>query len=120
MTCHRVPTRTPDVSNIVVQFKSREKWDVTLKEAKKARLLNSDIGLDNSAPVFVNEHLCPTLKRLLGMATKRKYEHGWKSVWSYNGRIYARQNDNCDSIVISDESDLMKISSSTLDNSQPQ
>lgn len=80
VTCHRVPTRTPDGSNIVVQFKSRAKRDVTLKKAKKARLLNSDIGLDNLAPVFVNEHLCPTLKRLLGMATKRKYEHGWKSV----------------------------------------
>lgn len=91
-----------------------------MKKAKKTRLLNSDIGLGNSAPVFVNEHLCPTLKRLLGMATKRKYEHGWKSVWSYNGRIYALQNDDSDSIVISYESDLRKISSQTFDDSQPQ
>lgn len=34
-SCHRVPTRHPDKSNIVVQFRSSAKRDVALQKAKK-------------------------------------------------------------------------------------
>lgn len=109
--CHRVPTRNPDKSNILVQFRSRAKRDVALKKAKKMRLKNSDIGLATPEPVYVNEHLCPSLKRLLGMAIRRKHEHAWKSVWAYNGKIFARKNDDADAIQITREADLAKICS---------
>nr|XP_037291385.1 uncharacterized protein LOC119187331 [Rhipicephalus microplus] len=112
-SCHRVPTRNPERSNIVVQFKSRAKRDATLRKAKKARLTNKDVGLDISTPIYINEHLCPTLKRLLGMAIRRKHECNWKSVWTANGKIFARQSELSAVIQIHDESSLSKITTSS-------
>lgn len=117
VTCHRVPTRNPEKSSIVVQFKSRMKRDSALKKARKLRLTNKDIGIDNPSPVYVNEHLCPAQKKLLGMAVKRKYECNWKSVWTFNGKIFARKNDSSDAVHISCERDLGKIRSTQSDNS---
>lgn len=108
-TCHRVPTRNADKSNIVVQFKSRAKRDSVLHKAKKMRLNNQDLDLENQAPVYVNEHLCPTLKKLLAMAVKRKYESKWKAVWSYNGKVFAKEHDDAPAVHISCEKDLSKI-----------
>lgn len=111
--CHRVPSRTENKSNIVVQFKSRVKRDRVLKKAKKARLTNADLGIGNSTsfspPVYVNEHLCPTLKKLLATAVKKKYEMKWKSVWSYNGKIYAKQTDETPAVHIPSERDIDRI-----------
>lgn len=108
-TCHRVPTRKPDKTNIVVQFKSRAKRDIFLKKAKKHRLTNTDIGLGTQTPIYVNEHLCPALKKLLGMAVQRKREHDWKFVWCTNGKILAKQTEDSNSVHITCEKDLAKI-----------
>lgn len=108
-SCHRVPTRDARKSNIVIQFKSRAKRDATLKKGKKARLCNTDIGLDNPAPIYINEHLCPALKQLLGKAISRKRECRWKSVWCFNGKIFARRSDDERSILIEHDGDLAKI-----------
>lgn len=107
--CHRVPTRIPDKTNIVVQFKSRTKRDLTLRKARKARLNNKDIGLHTTDPIYINKHLCPAQKKLLGMTTKRRHERSWKSVWTQNGKIFARKTDDSASIHISCEHDLLKI-----------
>lgn len=108
--CHRVPTRNADRSHIIVQFKSRTKRDAVLKKAKKTRLTNNDLGLENTAPVYVNEHLCPALKKLLAMAVKRKHEYHWKSVWSHNGKIFSKQTDDSPIVSITNENDIGKIS----------
>lgn len=42
---------------------------VTPSSRSKERLTNSDLGLDTDTPVFVNEHLCPSLKRTHGKNT---------------------------------------------------
>lgn len=111
-TCHRVPTRNPDKTNIIVQFKSRSKRDMTLKKARKAWLTNNSLGLGSSSPIYVNEHLCPTLKRLLSMAIRRKKDCQWRSVWTHNGRIFARQSDTSSAISITcDLNNLNKITS---------
>lgn len=107
--CHRVPTRLPGKPNLLIQFKSRAKRDAALYKAKKLRLTNKDAGIDNTDPIYVNEHLCPALKRLLGMATKRKHEYEWKSVWTNNGKIYAKQADGMDAVHISHQNDLDRI-----------
>ncbi|KAH6943525.1 hypothetical protein HPB50_023163 [Hyalomma asiaticum] len=90
-------------------FKSRTKRDAVLHKAKKARLSNKDIGSDNTQKIYVNEHLCPTLKRLLGIAIGRKRDNGWKSVWSYNGKIFARKSDETPIVRIEHDEDLSNI-----------
>ncbi|XP_070386667.1 uncharacterized protein [Dermacentor albipictus] len=110
-TCHRVPTRSGDRTNIIVQFKSRAKRDSVFHKARKMRLTNTDLGLEGSSSVYVNEHLCPALKKLLAMAVKRKHAHHWKSVWSLNGKIFARRAEDTPVLHIRNESDVEKITS---------
>lgn len=71
--CHRAKTKNhPSCSSIIVQFKSHSKRDAFLLKARKTRLSTNDIGHSINKPVLVNEHLCPMLKSLLGMAISKK------------------------------------------------
>lgn len=113
---HRVATKDKTKKNIIVQFVKREKRDKVLEKAKKTKLTSGSLGLSLEAsrseanhPIFVNEHLCQYLKRLLGMAIARKREHGWKFVWIKNGAIFARRDETSSIVAIKRESDLDKI-----------
>lgn len=98
---HRVKTRDDQApANIVVRFKSRSKRDALLEKAKKTRLTMTDLGHSSNTPIYVNEHLCPTLKRLLGMAIEKKRASNWKFVWVKHGHILARKDEHKDSRVI--------------------
>lgn len=107
--CHRVPTRDADKTNVIVQFRSRQKRDSVLEKARKSRLRNSQIGINDESPIFVNEHLCPALKRLLFLAGVRKRDYHWRYLWTRNGKIFARKNEGTDLVRIQSESDLNKI-----------
>ncbi|KAH9367324.1 hypothetical protein HPB48_000953 [Haemaphysalis longicornis] len=78
--CHRVPTNDDTVSNIVVHFRSRSKLDIVLEKARKSRVSTTNLDFTHPSPVFLNEHLCPDLKRLLGMTVAKKKEKGWRYV----------------------------------------
>lgn len=106
--CHRVPTRNKE-SNIIIQFRSRARRDAVLEAAKKKRISNKDLGSTASTPIYINEHLCPVLKRLLGMSVAKKREYNWKFVWVRNGRIFARKTDNAPILEITLADDLEKI-----------
>lgn len=107
--CHRVRTKDDTKTNIIVQFQSREKRDQFLEKARKMRLKNDLLGSECDDPIYINEHLCPAMKRLLGMAGARKREHAWKFVWVKNGVIFARRTEKSQIIRINRESDLDKI-----------
>lgn len=107
--CHRVPTRHPGKSNIVVRFKSRAKRDETLRKAKKKRITNSNLGLESTAPIYINEHLTPSNKRLLGAAIAKKKQVSWKHVWTKNGVVLARKTDGSDIVQIHCNDDLIKM-----------
>lgn len=71
--CHRVPAKNQTVApNIVLQFKCRSKRDTVLEKTRKMKLSTRDFGHECSEPVFINEHLCPAMKQLLGMAIAQK------------------------------------------------
>lgn len=106
--CHRVHARNKP-GCIIGQFTRRQKRDDLLEKAKKLRLKNGDFGNNSVSPVYVNEHLCPTLKRLLGMAVTKKRESGWKYVWCRNGKIFAKKSDGSETLAIKREHDLEKI-----------
>ncbi|KAH7945741.1 hypothetical protein HPB49_015062 [Dermacentor silvarum] len=109
--CHRVRTKKENQTNIIVQFQRRDKRDEVLQKSRKKRLTNASLGLPTESPVFVNEHLCPEVKKMLGMAIARKREHSWKFVWTKNGIIHARRTETSPVVRIRRESDLNKITS---------
>lgn len=108
--CHRVPARDNHKrGNIIIQFKSRAKRDIALAKAKKTNLTNKDLGFDDSETVYINEHLCPTMKKLLSLAKKQKKEHDWKFVWVRDGKVFARKHETSKVLRVQCENDIQKI-----------
>lgn len=107
--CHRVPTREEGKSNVIVQFRSRQKRDAVLAKARKSRIRNRDFGIENETQVYLNEHLCPALKRLFSLAIAKKRECQWRFLWTRNGKIFARKTEQSPVVQIVSESDLCKI-----------
>lgn len=120
--CHRVPTRGTE-KNIIVQFKSRQQRDRVLEKARKRRITNgslrlggeqgdstsADGGTGGGVPIYINEHLCQSVKRLLGMAIARKREHNWRFVLTRNGKTFARKHERSALQHIVTVADLSKI-----------
>lgn len=107
--CHRVPTRDVAKNNLIVQFQHRQKRDAVLDKAKKKRMTCREFGFPEQSPVYVNEHLCPYMKTLLGMTLTKKREHQWRYVWVRNSKIFARKVDGAPVVVITHEDELEKI-----------
>ncbi|KAH8042675.1 hypothetical protein HPB51_025307 [Rhipicephalus microplus] len=107
--CHRVTAKDASCPHIVVQFNNRSKRDAVLEKAKKLRLTTADIGFPGKTFVYVNEHLCPQLKKLLGQTVARKKEAEWRFAWTKGGKIFARKDEKSRVFQITTESDLEKI-----------
>lgn len=108
--CHRVPTKKADnIPNIVIKFKSRSKRDTVLQKARKVRISTRDLGQSSNVPVYINEHLCPVLKQLLGMAIAKKKTVNWKFVWTKSGKILARKDESAPIVHIRNAHDVDKI-----------
>lgn len=106
---HRVPTRKPGPPNVIIKFVSKCKRDKFLQSAKKHRLNARALGFDTSEPVFVNEHLCPENKILLGKAIQAKREKNWKFAWVAEGKILLRKTEKSRAVHVACEEDLDKI-----------
>ena len=107
---HEVPTKRKDGKRIVIaHFKSRAKRDFILAASKeKLRVFNKDLEADQR--VYVNEHLSPGNKKLFAMATKKKYELGYKFLWSKNGTIFLKKDPSSLIVYkITSEEDLGKV-----------
>ncbi|KAH9384876.1 hypothetical protein HPB48_026906 [Haemaphysalis longicornis] len=93
--CHRVPVNYANaISNIIVQFQRRAKRDAVLQKARKARLSTHDLGHPSTTAVFINEHLCPPMKQLRGMAIAQRTAKNWRFVWTNGGNIMARKDES--------------------------
>ncbi|KAH9368498.1 hypothetical protein HPB48_020787 [Haemaphysalis longicornis] len=108
-TCHRIPTRKPGETNIVVRFVRRDKRHALLAKARKQKLTTKQLGLSQANAVYVNEHLTQANKQLLGAAIARKKEVAWKFVWTSAGKVFARKDEHMDAVRIQDLSDLTKM-----------
>lgn len=109
-TCHRVPSRKNDSNqNIVVVLNRRAHRDEIIEKARKKRITTEDLGFNGKTPVYVNEHLCPALKKLLGMTIARKKEMNWRFAWAKAGKVFARKAEASPIVRIVCERDLEKI-----------
>ncbi|KAH9362837.1 hypothetical protein HPB48_015200 [Haemaphysalis longicornis] len=118
--CHRVPVRNDSSDpNIVVVFQRQQKRDAVIRKAQKARFNTEDLGFASKQPVYVNEHLCPKLKKLLGMTIAKKRELNWRFAWSIGGKVFARKTESSRAIQITCEADLGKMRDTTPVPSRP-
>ena len=77
---------------------------------KKAEDL-PNFNLSSEADVFIAELLTPFKKNLFGDVNKVKKKLKWKYIWTFNGRIFLRQDENKPSSSFNCEEDLAKFKS---------
>ena len=53
--------------------------------------------------IFVNEHLTPTKKYWFSIAKQKKLELKYKYLWTRNGKILIRKDDDTEVIIIDSE-----------------
>lgn len=104
-----IPRRNDQFNTrVTVQFLRRSKHDALLEKTRKKRLSGTTLGLPSSCPGFINEHLCPVLKQLLGKTVNRRKEWGGKCSWTKNGCIFARKSKHTPAILVTTNDDLVK------------
>lgn len=112
VAAHRVPSynrnRTPP---IIVKFASRRDRDEWLDAFKKMRPLTADKINHHfkKDKVFINEHLSPENKQLLGRTKEMARDRGYKYVWTREGKIFVRREDNERCIKVEGVEDLDKL-----------
>lgn len=98
---------------LVVRLARRALRDELLRNARVRRGLNtSDIGLPkhNPLPIYVNERLTKTNRKLFWQARQAGSSANWKYVWTKGGRIYAKRTDGGNRAVqIRSEKDIQNI-----------
>lgn len=94
---------------IVVQLQSKQKRMMVISDRKKLAGKNfHDIGID-ATRVYINENLTPFSRQLFYRANTLKKSNGWKYIWTRNGSIKMRKDDNTPVLNIEDMQDLEKI-----------
>lgn len=66
-------------------------------------------GLCCEATGLPNEHLCPKMKKLLGMAIAKKPEMSWRFAWAKGGKVYSRKTEAPRVIRTDSEDDIERI-----------
>ena len=108
---HPIPTYKVGASpKLIVKFtRRRDKFYLNRRKLarKKAKDL-PNLNLSSEADVFVSESLTSFKKKLFGDVNKVKKHLKWKYIWTYNGRIFIREDENKPSFSFDNAEDLHK------------
>lgn len=111
--CHRLGRRTGPNSpppGIIVKFVRRlDKEEILRKRRVKRTLSTRHMNLPMDQPVYINEALTPTRRRLLAEARKIKRDKGLKFLWVRGGKIFLRREEKAPVIQVTCQADLNKL-----------
>ncbi|XP_046683628.1 uncharacterized protein LOC124369621 [Homalodisca vitripennis] len=112
--CHRLKKRNDAdrPAGIIAKFVRREDNLKFLEKRRVKRNLNShDVGYTSSTanPVYVNESLSPTKRKLLAAAQSVKQEKNYAYLWVRNGKIFLRKAQGDSFIIVSSMEQIEKL-----------
>ncbi|CAG9136039.1 unnamed protein product [Plutella xylostella] len=109
----RVPIRDGGKSTtkpIIVSFTNRYDKENFVAAGRAKKDLNlSNIGLQGTSRIFINDHLTAQQKHLLGSAKSLAKEKDFQYIWVNHGKILARRNATSPVVQIKTHNDLAKI-----------
>lgn len=110
---HRVPTTKKEkIKPIIMQFDSVASKSEFMKAAKLKKITADAVNsCFEKLPVYINDHLCPDLKKLLYDCKVFKRQNDFKYCWSKNGKIFLRKTEGSKIYRIKCNSDLNNVSS---------
>ncbi|KAJ8704357.1 hypothetical protein PYW08_013081 [Mythimna loreyi] len=110
----RIGSKDSENRTIVVDFTSNLRKEKFIQMYKKYNKENSKLSTETlkisgpSKPVFVSENLSPKMKRLFFLARDYASTNDYRYCWIKNGKIFMREKDGAQHIMIKDESGLSK------------
>jgi len=93
--------------SIIVRFIARKTRNNIYSSRKT--LKSAEFDEPRIDRVFINENLTSRKKHLLAQANQKRKDLHWKYLWTNNGRIHLRKNENDAVITIQTEDDLYRI-----------
>ena len=97
--CHELPSKNNRQPSHVVKFVSRKAKNIVLDNKKQRRNYNFKFRNKN---IFINEHLTPKNKNIYSIAKQKKQSGDYKFLWTRNGKIYLRKDDNSQVVHVTD------------------
>lgn len=109
--CHRLGNKqNGNPPGIIVKFVRRlDKEEFIRKRRVKRTLSTRHINRPDDKPIYVNESLSPSRRRLLAMARTARNEKNYKFLWIRNGKIFLRKEENAPVKVVTNQDDLSKL-----------
>ena len=112
-TSHRLPKKKASSRNnsgsspIIVRFTSRDIRNQLYANRKKARFVDlKNFSVSDTKNIFVNENLTPTRKQLFWKTKQEVKNNSWKYIWTHNGNVFVKKDDNASITAIKNELDL--------------
>ena len=75
------------------------------KRAVAKDIASKDFPVAGMQRLYVNENLTQSRKRLLWQTKQAAKTRDYSYIWTQNGKIYVRKNENSDSVLINNESE---------------
>lgn len=105
------------IPSIIVFFKETSKRDDFLAASKShSGILMSKLGLNDNDQddkfIYINEHLTNPRKKLFYAAKVFKKENGFKYLWTKNGRIYLKKDDDSQTVNVNFYTNLNRLNES--------
>lgn len=101
-TVHRLPDTKSTKNRIIAKFVRRDKKNelynarknLKNKTANSIPSIRSDPNVqEKHGKVYINESLTPYRKKLFGKICQYKKQHKFKYIWTTNGKIYLKKDD---------------------------
>lgn len=115
---YRVHGKSDANKPVVVEFSTREKKISILKAAKSFNVQNRNsklcaihLGLQQTSPIYVADHLTPFANRLYFLARDLVKTNLFKYCWTSNGKIFVKKNDESSNVLIENEDQIHQLKS---------
>lgn len=111
-TAHPLPTPRGKDDKFIVKFTRRETKDKVYSNRKKiagkkpSNLETVKSIVKTDMKLFISESLTPSRKKLFGAANAARKLLKWKYIWTNNGRIYLKKNEESSTTTIDSDDDF--------------
>ncbi|XP_077990997.1 uncharacterized protein LOC144453647 [Glandiceps talaboti] len=94
---------------IIVAFTNRRSRNAIYDQRRKIKDISTEnLGYSTKNNIYINENLCPAARQLQGKVNNARKKSGYRYLWTHNGRIYIKRDQQARSITISNEADIAK------------
>lgn len=92
----RSKPRGQKAGTIILEFEETRTRDIYMKEVKRVKPKNEDLGAGGKSKIFVNENLTRKAKNILYHVKQEAYQRKWNRTWTFGGIVHVkiRENDN--------------------------